>query len=196
MWSGVEKHSAGSQFQPRTKGPALWKIYRHEPRGGPGGIKRFRNTCYVLALQTLISVFIRLLCNLSSFMIGLSQASLVRRLNTCVLFTCLVKSSKHSYFQRFQCLCHLVAINRRALLIPIYNLHFRPSLLALEGNMCLKNTLSKVAPYGYKSISTCVCGGFFCKLMERKLLFCHSFIRKQKFMSVYASHPIIQLTFL
>lgn len=183
-------------FSRGQKDPLCERYTGTSPAEGQGGIKRFQNTCYVLALQTLISVFIRLLCNLSSFMIGLSQASLVRRLNTCVLFTCLVKSSKHSYFQRFQCLCHLVAINRRALLIPIYNLHFRPSLLALEGNMCLKNTLSKVAPYGYKSISTCVYGGFFCKLMERKLLFCHSFIRKQKFMSVYASHPIIQLTFL
>lgn len=107
-------------------------------------------------------------------MIEPTQASLVHRLNTCVPFTCLVKSSKRSYFQRFQCLCHLVAINRRALLIPIYNLHFRPSLLALEGNMCLKNTLSKVAPYVCKSISTCVYREFFCKLVERKLLFRHT----------------------
>ncbi len=161
MWSGVEKRSAGSQFQLRTKGPLCERYTGTSPTEGQGGFKRFQNTCYVLALQTLISVFIRLLCNLSSFMIGPTQASLVRRLKTCVLFTCLVKSSKHSYFQRFQCLCHLVAINRRALLIPIYNLHFRPSLLALEGNMCLKNTLSKVAPYGYKSISTCVYGDSF-----------------------------------
>lgn len=83
---------------------------------GPTGGRRLCkvwDTCYVLPLQTLISVFISSLCNLFAFMVELTQASRLQWLNTRVPFTCLVKSSKLSYVQRFQCLWHPVAINRR-----------------------------------------------------------------------------------
>lgn len=60
----------------------------------PGWIAGVWNTCYILPLQTLISVFISFLCNLFSFMVELTQVSRLQWFNTHVSFTCLVKCSK------------------------------------------------------------------------------------------------------
>lgn len=63
--------------------------------GGAGAdLQGSENTCYILPLQTLISVFISFLCNLFSFMVELTQVSRVQWFNTHVSFTCLVKCSK------------------------------------------------------------------------------------------------------
>lgn len=89
----------------------MWESFM-EGLGGGGGraaqgwIMRVWNTCYILPLQTLITVFISFLCNPFSFMVELTQVSRVQWFNTHVSFTCLVKCSRAPHFQRCQSLWH------------------------------------------------------------------------------------------
>lgn len=89
----------------------MWENFMEGPGGGGGRavqwwIMRVWNTCYILPLQTLITVFISFLCNPFSFMVELTQVSRVQWFNTHVSFTCLVKCSKAPHFQRCQSLWH------------------------------------------------------------------------------------------
>lgn len=90
-----------------------------------GWIPGLQNTCYILALKTLITVFISFLCNLFSFMVELTQVSRAQWFNAHVPFTCLVKHSKAPPLSKDVGISG-VPVNIGALLIPIYNLHFLP----------------------------------------------------------------------
>lgn len=154
------------RFSWRQKSTSVKDISR-----GPLPRWRFENTCYVLPLQALISVFIRPLCNLFSFMSRLTKARRVWWFNTCVPFTCLVKSSKLSYVQRSWCLWHPIAINGRVLLIPIYNLHFLLSPFSFRRKDLFEIYLVQSESICIKEHVQCVCSGvtgITCSLFQLK----------------------------
>lgn len=116
----------------------MWESFMDGAGGGRGRavhgqISGVWNTCYILPLQTLITVFISFLCNLFSFMVELTQVSRVQWFNTHVSFTCLVKCSKAQPFSNMSVSLASLTINGGLLLIPIYNLHFLSSALVFQG---------------------------------------------------------------
>lgn len=96
-----------------------------------GWISGLPNTCYILPLKTLITVFISFLCNLFSFMVELTQVSRVQWFNAHVSFTCLVKHSKAPPLSKDVGVSG-IPVNRGVLLIPIYNLHFLSCVLVFQ----------------------------------------------------------------
>lgn len=124
-----------------------------------GQIAGVWNTCYILPLQTLISVFISFLCNLFSFMVELTQVSRLQWFNTHVSVTCLVKCSKAlPLSKKSVSLASLTNKRRGVLLIPIYILHFLSSVLVFQG----ENTFEKY-PWNrfVKTRSMCMYVSFF-----------------------------------
>lgn len=100
------------------------------------------NTCYILPLQTLISVFISFLCNLFSFMVELTQVSRVQWFNTHVSFTCLVKCSKALPLSKLPVSLASLTNKLRGFFWFLFITYISsPLSWSSKGRICLKNIL-------------------------------------------------------
>ena len=131
----------------------MWKTWASQGKCvGWGVVSEGENTCYILLLQTLISVFISFLCNLLSFMVELTQANQVQWFNTHVPFTCLVKSSKALLLSKMY--VSLASCSHKQEFFWFLFITYISSLLcSLKKSICLKNifrnTLPELDPYAY-----------------------------------------------
>lgn len=119
--------------------------------GGGGGrvvqgwIAGVCNTCYILPLQTLISVFISFLCNLFSFMVELTQVSRVQWFNTHVSFTCLVKFSKALPLSKMPVSLAFLTNKWRGFFWFLFITYISsPLSSSSNGRICLKNILGNI----------------------------------------------------